>query len=104
MVIRRIILAASMMTLLIPMEAWSSTDCRSTVSRVWVGDDATWIHMSNNGSAIIANTDPKREALLSMAMTALASFKPVSIRYAADEVECSTRGRTDAIGMQILSM
>lgn len=88
---------------LITDRASAYTQCQSSVDKIWAGDGGNlWIHLPNGGSAIVGPNDPNREAVLSMAITALTGSRQVIIRYAADGVNCATPGRNDFLGMYLL--
>lgn len=83
-----------------PTQAY--TQCQSTVEKIWIGDGGyLWIHLASGGASVIAVNDPNREAVLSMAITALTTSRQFIIRYAADGVDCATFGRQDFVGMYI---
>jgi hypothetical protein len=84
--------------------AHAYTQCDATLlSRLWAGDGGMiWIEMVGGGAAALRHDDPNREAVTAMAMTALASSRKVSIRYAADGADCKQFGRGDFVGMYLL--
>lgn len=97
----RISAAFAVMLCSSPVSAY--TQCQSAVERIWAGDGGyVWIHLTNGGAPVIAPNDPNREAVLSMAITALTASRQIIVRYAADGVNCSTFGRQDFVGMYLL--
>lgn len=82
--------------------AHAYTECSGNVQMIWAGDGGTiWIHLQNGGAAIVSNTDPNREAVIALGTTALVTSRQVTIRYAANGVNCSQSGRTDFTGMYL---
>ena len=70
---------------------------------IWAGDGGyIWLHLTNGGSAVIANNDPNREAVIALATSALLASHQIIVRYAADGVDCTSAGRTDFVGMYLL--
>jgi len=79
--------------------AYAYTECAVTISQIYSGDDGNlWFVFAGGGSAVMFSTDPDRQATLSLAMTALVTSRPVSVRYTANSVACTSAGRTDLIG------
>lgn len=84
-----------------PAAAW--TQCQDGVSRVWAGDDSNiWVHLNNGGTFVVPSANPSKEAILSMAITALTASREIIIRYEADGVSCDAVGRNDVLGMYLL--
>lgn len=96
-------IAAAFSVMLCSAPAFAYTQCQSTVVRVWAGDGGyLWIDLANGGAPVITANDPNREAILSMAITALTGSRQVIVRYAADGVDCAASGRQDVLGMYLL--
>lgn len=90
----------------LPATAWAVTECPGTVARIYAGDHgAVYIFLKTPAGGdgvigILASGDSNREAILSMAMTAQAAHRSVSLRFTASDVSCSTWAfRSDFEGM-----
>jgi len=100
-------LAVSALTLAVPVSASAVTQCQGNVFRIFAGDGGyIYIFLKANGvegvAGVITPSDPNREAILSMAMTAQASQRQVIMRFTADGVACSTvAARFDFVGMYL---
>ncbi|BEV12115.1 hypothetical protein ATDW_26110 [Asticcacaulis sp. DW145] len=82
--------------------AHAVTECQGTVTQIWAGDNGhIWITLSSGGAAVISPNDINREAILSLATTALVSKLSVRVRYQADNVSCNSI-RYDVAGMYLL--
>lgn len=78
------------------------TYCGVTVRQIFSGDAGTiWILFVGGGQAMVAGSDPDREATLSLAMTALVGSRPVIVRYVADNVQCNVEARYDMDGFYL---
>ena len=96
-------LISSLFALFSCQEALAYTQCQSNVQKIWAGDGGyIWLHLTNGGSAVIANNDPNREAVIALATSALLASHQMIVRYAADGVDCTSAGRTDFVGMYLL--
>ena len=84
-------------------EALAYTQCQSKIQMIWAGDGGyLWLHLTNGGSTMIVPNDPNREAVLSLATSALLASRQVIVRYAADGVDCTSTNRADFVGMYLL--
>lgn len=85
--------------------AFAYTECSSKVSRIWTdGGNASviWMFLESGVVASIGPTDPNRQLLLSVAITALTTNRTVTARFSADGVSCTaTVARTDFAGMYL---
>jgi len=96
-------LGLSIATLCSSPDALAYTQCQSKVQMIWAGDGGyLWLHLTNGGSTMIVPNDPNREAVLSLATSALLASRQVIVRYAADGVDCSSTNRSDFVGMYLL--
>lgn len=96
-------LASSLLALFSGQEALAYTQCQSNVQKIWAGDGGyIWIHLTNGGSTMIAPNDPNREAVISLATSALLASRQIIVRYAADGVDCASTARSDFVGMYLL--
>lgn len=100
-------LAAMAVALAIPATASAFTECQGTVSRIFAGDGgAVYVFLkvgAGEGPAgVLVPSDPNREAILSMAMTAQISQRQVIMRFSADGASCTTNlARFDFVGMYL---
>ena len=84
-------------------QALAYTQCQSKIQMIWAGDGGyLWLHLTNGGSAMIVPNDPSREAVLSLATSALLASRQVIVRYATDGVDCTSTNRADFVGMYLL--
>jgi hypothetical protein len=82
--------------------AFAYTQCDLSVQSVFSGDDGfVWVTFTNNGSGYLSPTDPDKQATMALAMTALVSSRPVTVRYTADGVPCTSQSRSDLIGFYL---
>lgn len=78
------------------------TECQSPLQKMFAGDGgAIYLYFPNGGAAIIAVTDPNKQAATAIAMTAIAGGRDVIIRYTANGVSCSSV-RSDFEGIWML--
>jgi len=79
------------------------TECTETVAKIWAGDGGmVWIYYTDGGAAIIASSDPNREAAISLATTALVTGRQVVVRYNTTGVACTIAGVNDFAGIFLL--
>ena len=84
-------------------QALAYTQCQSKIQMIWAGDGGyLWLHLTNGGSTMIVPNDPNREAVLSLATSALLASRQVIVRYTADGVDCTSTNRSDFVGMYLL--
>lgn len=82
--------------------ALAVTQCQSRVEMMWAGSGGElYIYLTNGGIAIVSPNDPAREAAIAMTMTAMTASRELRVRYAADNVDCTSQ-RADFVGMYIL--
>jgi len=97
------LLAGALLASALAAPADAVTQCQAKVQKIWAGDGGyIWAHLDNGGAAIISPTDANREAVISLATTALVAGRSVIIRYQADNVDCTQVGRSDFVGMYLL--
>jgi hypothetical protein len=88
-----------------PQSALAVTHCTAKVVQIWAGSDGNlWINYqtadSVSGSAVIASSNPNRESMLAMAMTAMTTSRKFTVRYEADGVSCQG-ARYDIVGVYL---
>lgn len=84
--------------------AEAATQCESTVVRIWAGDGGyIWIHLASGGAAVIAPSDPSREAITALAITALTTGRTVIVRFQTDALDCTAAGASNPVlGLYLL--
>jgi streptogramin lyase len=96
------LIAAALGASLCPQQALAVTECPVNVQSVFTGDDGSvWIIYTNSGSGVITKTDPDFDTTTSFAMSALLASRPITVRYAADGVPCTSAGRHDLVGLYL---
>ena len=60
-----------------------------------------YIYFTNGGSGYLYASDPNKNAILTMAMTALVASRTVTIRYQANGVACTAGSRNDVVGLYL---
>jgi hypothetical protein len=84
-----------------PAQAY--TQCEANIEKIWAGDGGyIWVHLIGGGAAVLQPGNPDKDAVISMALTALTSSRKVIVRYAADNANCAEYGRYDFLGMYII--
>lgn len=82
--------------------ALAVTQCDLSVQYVFSGDDGyVWVMFTNGGSGYLAPADSDKQATMALATTALVSSRPVTIRYAADGVACTSSSRSGLVGFYL---
>jgi hypothetical protein len=83
---------AAMLALGAPIQsAHAYTECTSSVSQIFSGDEGNvWVVFTNGGAVAIPPTDLDQGKTMSMAMAALVAGRTVTARYAANGVACNT--------------
>lgn len=79
---------AILMACAVPAPASAYSHCTGKVQRIWIGDSGSvWIFLQGLGvAAMILAGDANREAALAAAMSAQATGRSVTLRFAADNV------------------
>ncbi|HKT85344.1 MAG TPA: hypothetical protein VJQ77_04580 [Novosphingobium sp.] len=91
------------MLALIPQRAAAYTECTVNLLDIYAGDGGmVWLDYTNGGSGYVSASSSDREAILSLATTALVSKRQVRVRYQADGVACTAAGRGDIEGVYLL--
>jgi hypothetical protein len=97
-----VFLAPVLGAVFIASPAGAFTECQSPLLKMFAGDGGSiYLYFPGGGAAIIAASDPNKQAATAIAMTALASGREVIVRYAATGVSCSTV-RSDFEGLWML--
>ncbi|MDV6331326.1 hypothetical protein [Asticcacaulis sp. 201] len=87
---------------LAPAPANAMTQCQVKMLRVWADSNGVvWFDFANNTGVGIGANNSGREAMMSLAVTALVSGRDVILRYQADNADCNVT-RTDFLGMYLL--
>lgn len=77
-----------------PTAASAFTHCTAKVSRIWAGDNGhvfvSYI-MSNGvqGDAVMTPTNPNREAVLALSVTAMTTSRQITVRLTPDGASCA---------------
>lgn len=75
---------------LVSPSVWAYTECSVAPTRVHSGDSGNfYIFFSNGGLAIIRKADPDYSATITVVMFAIATDRPLIVRYEADGVPCN---------------
>ena len=70
--------------------ALAYTECTSTVSRVFTGQGmSVWIALASGKNAYQGTATVDREAFISIATTALATGRTVTVRFEVDGLNCA---------------
>ncbi|BEV12111.1 hypothetical protein ATDW_26070 [Asticcacaulis sp. DW145] len=78
------------------------TQCETNVTQVWAGNDGTvWVDFANGLGVPVLLNNPGREAMLSLATTALVTGRKVVVRLQADNAPC-TGARSDLLGLYLV--
>ncbi|PXA89755.1 hypothetical protein DMC25_08690 [Caulobacter sp. D4A] len=100
-----LLLAATAMAA--PSSALAVTQCQGQVLRIFAGDGGhIYIFLKTSAgegpAGVLTPSDPNRDAILSMAMTAQAQKRDVIMRFTADGLSCTTvTARFDFVGMYL---
>lgn len=82
--------------------AHAVTQCELKMKRVWADSTGVvWLDFANDTGVGIAATNPGKEMLMSLGVSALLSGRSVIVRYAADGANCNVT-RNDFLGMYII--
>jgi len=86
--------------MILTSEVFAATECRKTTNKIYVGDDAAlWLVFSGGGSAYINETDKNFKNIYSLVLAAHMAQKSITVRYSADNVQCSSESRNDIRGV-----
>ncbi|SFJ58698.1 hypothetical protein [Caulobacter sp. UNC279MFTsu5.1] len=79
----------------LPATASAYTHCTATVTRIWAGDNGhvfiDYMTTTGNtaGAVVMTPTNPNREAVLSLAITAMTTSRKITARYTPDGASCA---------------
>lgn len=82
--------------------AHAVTQCEVYIYNIWAGDGGNiYFSYTNGGSTFLIPSNPDREAVLALVTTALVASRRVVVRYAADNVDCTSQNRGDFMGLYL---
>jgi len=78
----------------LPDVASAFTHCTAKITRIWAGDNGhVFVNYrtldSVEGAVVMTPTNPNREAVLSLAITAFTTNRTITARYTPDNASCS---------------
>ena len=70
--------------------SFAYSECSGNIASMFIGDGGTlYIYLANGGGTAIGPSDPNRKTATAFAVTALATGRPITIRYSSDGVNRS---------------
>jgi len=86
--------AIALIAVAVPGVASAFTHCTAKVTRIWAGDNGhvfiNYVMTDNTqGAVVMIPTNPNREAVLSLAITAMTTSRNITARYTPDNASCS---------------
>jgi len=86
-------------------KAFAFTECSQKVTRIWTdagSASSVWIFLDSGVVAVVGPTDPNKQSLLAVALTAMTTSRTVTARFSTDGVSCTAAvARTDFAGMYL---